>query len=92
MSQAGRPPQPYLSGGRKAERVGLHVWAAEMEIFRVELTCSEGGGKKKRKSKTTIAPLASGSFPYHPEEEYIDRVRSSVSPLEQRGGRWEKRR
>jgi hypothetical protein len=32
------------------------------------------GGKKKRKSKPAAAPLQSGSFPYHPEEEYIDKV------------------
>jgi hypothetical protein len=35
---------------------------------------SEGGGKKKRKAKPAMAPLQSGSFPYHPEEEYIDKV------------------
>lgn len=35
------------------------------------------GGKKKRKGAGAAkgaVTLASGSFPYHPEEEYIDKV------------------
>lgn len=33
-------------------------------------------GKKKRKGAAKVAAaLQSGSFPYHPEEEYIDKVR-----------------
>jgi hypothetical protein len=39
------------------------------------------GGKKKRKSKPTAAPLQSGSFPYHPEEEYIDKVCTLLASL-----------
>lgn len=32
-------------------------------------------GKKKRKGAAKANPaLQSGSFPYHPEEEYIDKV------------------
>ena len=32
-------------------------------------------GKKKRKGAAKVAAvLQSGSFPYHPEEEYIDKV------------------
>ena len=32
-------------------------------------------GKKKRKGAAKVASvLQSGSFPYHPEEEYIDKV------------------
>lgn len=38
-------------------------------------------GKKKRKGAAKVAAtLQSGSFPYHPEEEYIDKVRPSLTP------------
>lgn len=47
-----------------------------------DLLSEEKGGKKKRKgaAKATSA-LQSGSFPYHPEEEYVDKV--SPSPGDQ---------
>lgn len=35
-----------------------------------------GGKKKKSKAGTTkpIVPMPAGTFPYHPEEEFLDQV------------------
>lgn len=34
--------------------------------------------KKKQKNVPALVPLVSGSFPYHPEEEYIDKLAKHV--------------
>ncbi|OCF44168.1 protein BCP1 [Kwoniella heveanensis CBS 569] len=39
----------------------------------------EGGSKKsKKKGGNAALPLAAGTFPYHPEEEFLDRVATHV--------------
>ena len=47
----------------------------EQEYGWLMLRREEKMGKKKRKGAAKVAAvLQSGSFPYHPEEEYIDKV------------------
>ena len=72
MSRAGLSGRQIPFPDRLVRLSGVGDWF-DLMLNRIRLTISEGG-KKKRKSKTTVAPLASGSFPYHPEEEYIDKV------------------
>jgi protein BCP1 len=77
----------YLVWGRgyklegTEEAMGLEMdgakWVAS-QAGKLSLKYSNNGGGKKKKSKggarAQMAPLQSGTFPYHQEEEFLERV------------------
>lgn len=69
----------YLVWGRGYKLEGTE------EAMGLEMDGANNGGGKKKKSKASarppMTPLQAGTFPYHQEEEFLDRVSSLPSTM-----------